>query len=88
MILLKISKRKNTKWWLVGAENKNHGVLNASSKCNSLVLATIDSVLRYGDTLTRIVSKQSNNGCNLWCPVVIILWKTVTSKSAWVPTNN
>lgn len=46
IILLKISKRKNTKWWLVGAENKNHGVLNASSKCSNLVLATIERVLR------------------------------------------
>jgi hypothetical protein len=34
---------------------------------------------------TRIVSKQSNSGCNLWWPVVIILWNTVISRSACVP---
>lgn len=28
---------------------------------------------------TMIVNKQSNNGCNLWCPVVIILWNTYKS---------
>ena len=37
--------------------------------------------------LTRIVSKQSNKGCRRWCPVVIILWKTTTNKSAWVPNK-
>ena len=26
--------------------------------------------------LTMMVSIQSNNGCSLWCPVVMILWKT------------
>ena len=26
--------------------------------------------------LTMMVSRQSNNGCSLWCPVVMILWKT------------
>lgn len=50
MMLLKISSRKKTKWWLDGAENRNHGVLNASSKCNSLIAATIDRVFKYGDT--------------------------------------
>ena len=32
IILLKISSRKNTKWWLVAFENRNQGVENA---CNS-----------------------------------------------------
>lgn len=85
IILLKISSRKNTKWWLVTAEKRNHGVLNASKRCSSFVLATMDKVLRYGETLTRIVSRQSNNGCSLWWPVVIILWNTVTKRSACVP---
>lgn len=85
IILLKISSKKNTKWWLVGAEKRNHGVLNASNKCSNFVLATMDSVLRYGETLTRIVNKQSNSGCSLWWPVVMILWNTVTKRSACVP---
>ncbi|KAE9541705.1 hypothetical protein AGLY_003696 [Aphis glycines] len=33
-----------------GEENKNHGVVNASTKCNSFVLDTIDKVFKYGDT--------------------------------------
>ena len=31
--------------------------------------------------LTMMVSRQSNNGCNLWCPVVMILWKTYRKQS-------
>lgn len=63
IILLKISSRKKTKWWLAGAEYRNHGVEKASSRCSNLMLATIESVFKYGETLTRIVSKQSNRGC-------------------------
>jgi len=52
-MLLKISRRKNTKWWLLGAENKNQGVLKASNKCNNFVLATMERVFKYGDTKTK-----------------------------------
>ena len=34
MMLLKISSKKNTKWWLVALENKNQGVENAWKKQN------------------------------------------------------
>ena len=42
MMLLNISKRKNTRWWLLGVERRNQGVLKASSKCISLHAAIID----------------------------------------------
>lgn len=114
MMLLNISSRKNTKWWLDGAENRNHGVLNASNKCNNFTAATIDNVFKYGETgdqkkkesilatrrdtsnyreswqnlpFTKIVSKQSNSGWRRWCPVAIILWKTVINRSAWEPVK-
>ena len=32
----------------------------------------MDMDLRYGEMLHRIVSRQSNSGCSLWCPVVMI----------------
>ena len=51
MMLLKISSRKNTRWWLLGAEKRNQGVVKASSRCSSLVADTIDNVFRYGDTV-------------------------------------
>lgn len=50
MMLLNISRRKKTRWWFVGEEKRNQGVLKASSKCSSLVLATILKVFKYGDT--------------------------------------
>ena len=42
MILLNISSRKNTRWWLLGVDKRNHGVENASNKCISLHDAIID----------------------------------------------
>ena len=33
-MLLKISSKKNTKWWLVALENRNQGVENAWKKQN------------------------------------------------------
>lgn len=36
---------------------------------------------------TRIVRRQSNSGCILLCPVVMILWKTTIRRSACVPLN-
>lgn len=45
-MLLKISNKKKTKWWFDGAENRNHGVLNASNKCSNLIAATIDRVFK------------------------------------------
>lgn len=33
-----------------GEENKNQGVVKASTKCKSFVLETIDRVFKYGDT--------------------------------------
>lgn len=53
IILLNISNKKKTRWWLVGLANKNHGVEKASSRCRSLLAATIDNDLRYGDTKTQ-----------------------------------
>lgn len=58
MILLKISSKKKTRWWLVGDENKNHGVLKASNKCKSFVLATIESVFKYGETESKYVETK------------------------------
>lgn len=55
MILLNISNKKNTKWLADGEENKNHGVVNASTKCKSLVLDTMDNVFKYGDTAKQII---------------------------------
>ena len=72
MILLNISSKKKTKWWLVGLEKRNQGVLNASNRWRSLHAANIDMDLMYGDTLHNIVSRQSKSGWSLWCPVVMI----------------
>jgi hypothetical protein len=36
-----------------GEENKNHGVVNASTKCKSFVLDTIDKVFKYGETINK-----------------------------------
>ena len=72
MILLNISSKKKTKWWLVGLEKRNQGVLNASNRWRSLHAANIDIDLMYGDTLHNIVSRQSKRGWSLWCPVVMI----------------
>lgn len=49
-MLLNISIKKKTKWWFVGDENKNHGVLNASTRCTNLFAVTIERDFRYGDT--------------------------------------
>jgi len=47
-----------------GEENKNHGVVNASTKCKSFVLDTIDRVFKYGDTVKKntiqIMTKYKN----------------------------
>jgi len=53
MILLKISNKKKARWLADGEENKNHGVVNASTKCKSFVLETIDRVFKYGDTVNK-----------------------------------
>lgn len=53
IILLNISNKKNTRWLADGEENKNHGVVNASTKCNNFVLDTIDKVFKYGDTVKK-----------------------------------
>jgi len=62
MILLNISNKKNTRWLADGEENKNHGVVNASTKCNNFVLDTIDKVFKYGDTVKKTqIGKYSVN---------------------------
>jgi len=57
MILLKISNKKKARWLADGEENKNQGVVNASTKCKSFVLDTIDRVFKYGETVNKILYK-------------------------------
>lgn len=57
-MLLKTSRRKNTRWWFVGEENRNHGVEKASTRWRSLLAATMESDLRYGDTEIRNTGLQ------------------------------
>lgn len=60
MILLKISNKKKARWLADGEENKNHGVVNASTKCKSFVLDTIDRVFKYGDTVNKNITQINN----------------------------
>lgn len=46
MMLLKTSRRKKTRWWFWAAEKRNQVVEKASSRCNSLLAATIERLLR------------------------------------------
>jgi len=46
MTLLKTSSKKKTRWWLAGEKNRNQGLEKTSSRCSSLLAATIDRLFR------------------------------------------